>query len=195
MRKRNLIVFAAVAGLVFAACGGDDDDDDGSNNNPSGCGDPVTGSSDCPEYVACAEEKCEAEYKQCLGDNFMSSDFSGSPCEEYMNCVLGCDCDEACLADCATNMAADCKSCLMGPLTNCVSSNCSAELQECAGTGTGGTGGGGSSGGTCADLEACCNSLPESEQSQCLSNYESIKAGGDSACGTLLQTYQASGKC
>lgn len=190
MRIRNLLLFAMVMGLAVVACGSDDSE--GSGGSSGSCSNSVTGNDDCPEYVSCAENKCKAEYKQCLGDNFMSADFSGSPCESYMTCVLGCDCDQSCLSNCYANMPADCKNCMTGPLTSCVSSNCSAELQQCAGTG--GTGGS-SSGGTCADLAACCSSLSGSDQTQCQSTYDSVKAGGDAACGTLLQTYQASGKC
>ena len=147
MRGSKLGYLAVGMCLAAMACGGDDSDSGGgtgggtagTGGGSGGC-DPVGGSNDCPAYVDCAQDKCMAEYKQCLGDNFMSGTFGG-PCKTYMECVVGCNCDATCQQGCT--MDASCQSCMTGPLAQCVTSNCSTELQECAGTGGGGTGGGG----------------------------------------------------
>jgi hypothetical protein len=201
MKNAGLLALGLGLTVAFVACGGDDSDDgasgssgtSGSGGSTGGC-DPVNGDNECPAYVDCAEQNCMAEYKQCLGDDFMSGTFGG-PCADYMNCVVPCNCDTDCTQACYPKMQGACQDCMTGPLASCITSNCMDELQACQGGSTGGTGGGGTTGGGCDDLKACCDSLTGADQTQCQSTYDQIKAGGDAACGTLLQTYQASGKC
>lgn len=208
MRGSKLGYFVVGLCAVVMACSSDDSGSSGtggsagtgggtagSGGSTAGSGggtcDPVNGSNDCPAYVDCAEAKCMAEYKQCLGDSFMSGTFGG-PCKTYMECVSGCNCDATCQQGCTLDQA--CQDCFTGPLTSCLTSNCSAELQQCAGTGGSGTGGGGG-GATCADLAACCASLSGADQTTCQQQYDAVKAGGDAACGAVIGAYTSSGKC
>ncbi|MCK6535837.1 MAG: hypothetical protein L6Q84_22950 [Polyangiaceae bacterium] len=204
-----LVAALSVFGLTMAACGGDDGGGGsstggassgggggsgatggGSSGGSGGCG--GGGGNTCKEYTDCAQAKCDTEYQECLGAGYKSGSFSGGKCETYMNCVTACNCDTTCTSKCTMDSA--CQGCMTGTLASCTSSKCSAELQQCAGTGGAGSGGA-SGGGTCADLEACCNKLSGSDQTNCTTTYNQIKAGGDAACNTLLQTYKSSGKC
>lgn len=204
-----LVAALSVFGLTMAACGGDDGGGGsstggassgggggsgatggGSSGGSGGCG--GGGGNTCKEYTDCAQAKCDTEYQECLGAGYKSGSFSGGKCETYMNCVTACNCDTTCTSKCT--MDSTCQGCMTGTLASCTTSNCSAELQKCAGTGGAGSGGA-SGGGTCADLEACCNKLSGSDQTNCTTTYNQIKAGGDAACNTLLQTYKSSGKC
>lgn len=165
-------------------------------------------STECPEYVSCAKEKCQPAYEMCLGTNYLTGDFSGATCKSYMECSTGCSsgntCDSSCAQGCFEAIEASCLDCLVNTIGGCVTDMCSAELQMCAGanTGTGANTGasGGSAGigimGTCEDLASCCASLADAtKKADCESLYNGTKAGGDIACGVALTTYTISGSC
>lgn len=203
-----LVAALSVFGLTMAACGGDDGgggsstggsssggsssggSSSGGSGGGGGCG--GSGGNDCPEYTNCAQAKCDSAYQECLGAGYKTGSFSGGKCETYMNCVTACNCDTTCTQKCA--MDATCQGCMTGTLSSCVTSNCSAELQQCAGSGGAGSGGA-SGGGTCADFQACCNKLSGTDKTNCETTYNQVKAGGDAACNVGLQTYKSSGKC
>ncbi len=199
-----VVTVVSVVGMTMIGCGGDDGGGSSSTGGSGGSGGSGTGGSggcdpakqggnDCPAYTNCAQSKCDAEYKDCLGASYKTGSFAGGKCETYMNCVVACNCDTTCTQKC--QMDATCQTCMTTTLSGCVTSQCSAELQQCAGTG-GATGtGGASGGGTCADLAACCASLSGNDKTNCETTYNQIRAGGDSVCNTLLQTYKSSGKC
>ena len=214
-----LVAAISVFGLTMAACGGDDGGGGsstggssaggtssgggggsgatggGSTGGSGGCG--GGGGNDCPEYTNCAQAKCDSAYQECLGSGYKTGSYAGGKCETYMKCVTACNCDTTCTSKCT--MDSTCQGCMTGTLASCTTSNCSAELQKCAGTGGAGSGGAGaggaSGGGTCADLQACCNKLSGSDKTTCDSAYNGVKAGGDAACNSVLQTYKSSGKC
>lgn len=205
-----LVAAISVFGLTMAACGGDDGGGGSSTGGSSaggsssgggggasggsggGGGCSGSGGNDCPDYTNCEQTKCDSAYQDCLGAGYKTGSFTGGKCETYMKCVTACNCDTNCTKNCTMDSA--CQGCMTGPLQTCVTSNCSAELQKCAGTGGSGSGGA-SGGGTCADLESCCNKLSGSDQTNCMTTYNQIKAAGDAVCNTALQTYKQSGKC
>jgi hypothetical protein len=51
--------------------------------------------------------------------------------------------------------------------------------------------------GTCADLEACCATLPDANaQNACTQTLADARAkGGDADCAVVLTTYKAAGAC
>jgi hypothetical protein len=168
--------------------GGSNSSNGGSNSSggsSAGCdpaADPTGMGADCTAYSECMQENCASEYEGCLGANYQEGDFSGGQCEMYMNCVVDCDCDDACTQAC--ELDSDCQNCFIGLAFAGCASACSAQLNECAGSqGTGGTNGGGGSsntggsGGTggipglsdatCADLATCCPTLDANSQASC----------------------------
>lgn len=106
---------------------------------PDGCppaegdGTPDTGNcteADIQNYVNCFMEKCDAQYEQCMGANYMDGDWTGGKCEEFQDCIDACACeDDPCQQNCAMKMGLDCATCL-GGLGVC-SQPCLAEL-SCA---------------------------------------------------------------
>jgi hypothetical protein len=131
----------------------------------------------CPDYTACVENACSAEYEQCMGAGYKQGDFTGGACADWLDCTTACNCDQACAAACTQSSA--CTSCLTGTIGNCVfGSNCLGLALACSGNGAGGSGSGGAGSGgagngaggdlgvggipgldgakTCADLQACC---------------------------------------
>jgi hypothetical protein len=65
-------------------------------------------------------------------------------------------------------------------------------------TGQGGSGAGGSGtvSGTCADFSACCAATTNSTlKSECQSEYDVLKASGDSICAYAVSTLRAAGAC
>lgn len=162
--------------------GGSNASNGGSNGACDPAADPTGMGDECAAYSECMQENCASEYEGCLGANYQDGDFSGGSCEMYMNCIAGCECDDACTQACELDSA--CQNCFIGLAFAGCASACSAELNECAGSqGTGGTNGGGGasntggSGGTggipglsdatCADLAACCAGLDANTQAAC----------------------------
>jgi hypothetical protein len=184
--------------------GGSGNGNGGSGNNNGGNGngnscDPMTGQQQddtCPDYTSCVETACDSNYKTCFGQNYKEGDFSGSPCEAYVECAQGCDCDTSCLLNCYNNASTECSNCF-GSFTTCAGS-CSDELNACAGGGLGGSGSGGTGNtgsGTCDDLQDCCDSLGSDQKPSCEALYNATKAGGDQACGAVYSTYKLTGLC
>ena len=64
-----------------------------------------------------------------------------------------------------------------------------------SGGATGGAGGG-TSNGTCADLAQCCAATTDpNKKSTCQTEYDLLKAAGDSTCGYAVNTLRAGGYC
>jgi hypothetical protein len=65
-----------------------------------------------------------------------------------------------------------------------------------AGSSAGGAGGSGTGNGTCAGLSQCCAATTNpTMKSSCLTEYDLLKASGDSTCGYVLSTFRAAGYC
>lgn len=141
-------------------------------------------------YSDCIITTCDAEYKQCFGDGYLTGSFGG-PCADLMTCANSCqDCDQTCLKACSDqSFAGACQDCVVGPILDCVidaltTGKCTL---PCIG---------GGSSGVCDNLKACCESLTDSqEQADCLQTYNGVKLGGDMPCGSALGVYQQAGKC
>jgi hypothetical protein len=161
--------------------------------------DPTGMGNDCGPYNECMQESCATEYEGCMGANYQDGDFSGGTCENYMNCVVDCDCDDACLEGCELDSA--CTNCFFALALSSCGSACSDELNTCAGNqGTGGAGNGGGGAGntdpgtggtagvagldkTCADLEACCAGLDANTKPTCDAV---VMQGVDLLCGATF---------
>src|SRR5690606_28104495 len=100
---------------------------------------------------------------------------------------------DQCDNDCSPDQA--CLNCLTTTIGGCVSSKCSAELSECSGGTPADIDIEALGSATCADLEACCNSLSDDQQASCTMQLESVRAGGDLGCSVGYATYKASGLC
>lgn len=142
------------------------------------------------EYADCIVTTCDAQYKQCFGDDYLSGTVGGS-CGDLLTCAMDCeDCDQACLTACSDqHFTGDCKACILGPIADCAIQAITGGV--CAlpcGPTT-------STGGPCDDLKTCCASLTAAEQAQCDTTYNQIKLGGDAACTSVLKTYQLGGSC
>jgi hypothetical protein len=204
-------------GAAVMGCGGDGDgggNDESSSSSSSNGGSESSGgggstnytaqelaagaceqedqSADCDiqPYIQCALDECGSEYQTCLGDDFMSGNFSGGACESYMECVTDApdQCDHDCMLD------GDCEDCFLNTLVPCIQSNCSSELSDCTGGQTVDLEGVGT-GGTCEDLEACCASLSGDAQAECEMSLDQVRAAGDLGCGSVYTFYQISGEC
>jgi hypothetical protein len=158
------------------------------------------GSPECADLSECVQRECESEYAECMGPNFASGNYSGSVCEDYLECARDCqsgdDCDTTCVLDCLGNISDACQSCLTAAGA-CGSESCQDEYEACSESQTTTTASSttGSLDGTCTDLEACCESLDEDSQEACLSTLEAVQQGGDQACAVILVTYQSTGQC
>jgi hypothetical protein len=208
-------------GAFGAGCGGDDDDGAGGNGGgktgsklsaaavAGGACQMMGDDTECKgidEYSACLQDKCAAEYKQCLGAGYLKGDFSGGKCETYLSCVTGED--DSCHNDCTRD--AECTNCMVGMIATCTlgagctAPTCTTKSSGNAGKGSTTNGSGGSSGGgtagisgtgnkTCKDLESCCNSLPASQKEPCLQAYNAVKGVGDAGCSGVYATFSALG--
>lgn len=136
------------AALVFTSgCDEEEGNDDGAgatdSSDPTGdSADPTGDSADptsdsggecdpmgedpCPEYTECAQNMCDAEYKECLGAGYMDGNFAGGTCEEFMNCSAACACDDtACQQGCSEmHFAGDCQTCMGMTIGTCALANC-----------------------------------------------------------------------
>ena len=66
-------------------------------NGESSCDDQAA----IDEYADCAVTTCDAEYRQCFGDDYLAGTFGG-PCQPLMECAVQCqDCDQPCLQACS----------------------------------------------------------------------------------------------
>ncbi len=193
--------------VCFAACGDDSGGDGGSSDKSSnlsaeelaagGCNEDMgmDDSSECDAYIECAADSCQAEYRECLGEDYESGDFSGGACEEFISCATEADdpCENSCTPD------QECTNCFIS-LGQCVSMACAEELEECSGASSPS----GSPSGeipaefgdaTCEDLEACCDSLSGTDQSDCNDQFMQVQAAGDLGCAAALSIYQAAQLC
>lgn len=86
-------------------------------------------------YNRCLLDECEAGFKKCYGDGFMSGNFGG-PCGTFMACVQKCGCgDTECFATCTPDDA--CQSCVQE--TGTCGESCTEPA--CASAGTSSSGG------------------------------------------------------
>ncbi len=125
------------------------------------------------DYTECVTTDCDAQYKECLGENYMNGDFTGAPCEAMMTCASSADdaCDNACVPDNA------CTSCLVKIATCAV---------NCIGLITCGTN---TEGGPCDQLDSCCIGLDDIRKVACDLQKDAAKMGGDEACQPILDAY------
>lgn len=162
----------------------------GSQGNGSGFKNCATQGTSCSEaelkpYSDCLADKCEAGWKKCYGDGFMSGSFSG-PCGTYMECVQKCDCaDTNCVIACKPDEA--CQTCA----TEIVGCGDSCTEPECAKT----TPDAGSKNATCADLTACCDSMAAGEQKDGCQSAKDEANNDDSKCATYYNAFKAGGLC
>ena len=139
---------AATVGFAAASCGSSDSSSSSSGLTcPTSSGTGTCTAAQNKAYGDCVQSKCDGAYKMCFGDSYKSGSFGG-PCAVWIGCSAKCNCDTTCMGTCGL-APPDCRTCLMGPLTQCVvKSSCVPPV--CSGGGTGGSGGGtgGSGGGT-----------------------------------------------
>ncbi|APR78363.1 Hypothetical protein A7982_03710 [Minicystis rosea] len=200
------MIFGMMAVQGATACKGDGSDGGGGSGGtanapvvlpPSNGQSCQTGSGTCDDqaaidaYSTCIVDTCDAEYKQCFGENYASGTFGGA-CKELMDCSSKCEsCDQTCLQACSNqHFTGACKECITGPIASCAVSAISSGTCKlpCVSVG-------GGSGGACDDLETCCNSLDADDKTTCLSQYTQVKLGGDFACSAALGTYKSGGLC
>jgi hypothetical protein len=203
-------LFGALSILASAACGGGGSTSSGSGGSGGGAPKqdapvvlpPSNGGKSCANgegsckdqaaidaYSSCVITTCDAPYKQCFGNDYLTGTFGGS-CKDLMACASACtDCDQVCLKACSDqHFTGDCLACVEGPIFDCVL----ASIKD--GTCTLPCGPS-SAGGVCAKLKTCCDSLTGTDKSDCLSTYDQVKIGGDTPCGSALNIYQTSMQC
>lgn len=197
---------AVVLGVVLVqACGGGGSNNNGSGGGPKMCAPANTNCTQAEQnaYSNCVTTACDTQYKECLGPNYRSGNFSGA-CGTYIQCFNACACnDTACFVACGQPDTA-CQTCLLS-FTSC-SASCTVPACYTSGGGTGGTsggggnsgsggnsGGGGSGGGlTCADLLTCCNTIADANaKAQCIAS----AAAGEQFCGQILTGLRQAGVC
>lgn len=180
----------------------------GTGSTPAGsgvlriCGLTPTSGQTCTgvdAYVSCLQTACNDGLSQCFGPNYATSEYTGSVCADYAACATTSPTCGSCVP------SSGCQTCLTS-LVSCIQgSTCTAPFCT-GGTGIGGTpsadGGGSSDGGTviqgtCADLQACCDTIQDpSGQSACLQTLADAKArAGDPDCAVVLSTYRAARIC
>ncbi len=220
-------VLVLSAASLYGACGGGDDNmgAGGAGGGSTGAGGANAGgvkrspSGECPgagntctqaendAYGKCITDKCDGQYKMCLGNDYKSGKFGG-PCGTYVTCASKCGCgDTACSQACGTPDMT-CVNCLINLSPCALNSGC--KVPACAGapaTGGGGASGGGGAGGsggvtisgTCADLLKCCMSITDAtKKMQCMMQHDQAKmagAAGDTVCGIGYTVFKSSGVC
>lgn len=160
------VVFAV--GAVSAACSSSDS----GTTSPGTCGGSSggTGSQECG---ACVQSNCSAEFNACFG--------SGGSCSAWTS------------AGCKGLPPENCQTCILGDLTACQNSHCSAQCKTTTSDAGGGTDTGSGSG-NCTALAACCPTIdgdaggPEGCNSV-------VMSGMESTCASLLSGYKAAGYC
>jgi hypothetical protein len=139
--------------------------------------------SDCEgldEYTSCVMNACEDEYKTCLGDDYLSGDFSGGMCESLA------DCTETAADPCTCDADAECINCFIENLVSCAMT---CPLPSCTGGGGGAAGAGAISlDKTCDDLKDCCEAKSGSDKMVCDQTYMTIMGIGDIACSGAWST-------
>ena len=193
---RRVIISSVALCLAMVSCGGDDE----STPSKSGSATPsapgmmsCTASSACDEaeteaYGTCVADKCDADYKLCLGPDYRSGKYS-EVCGEYYTCLAKCDCrDNACFSACGV-APADCQLCLGNHLTYCAQ-NSGCKQPSCTGNADAGQLG------TCADLAKCCAAITDSTyKTLCQSEYNGAKGSGDIICSSFVKAFQQLKAC
>ena len=134
------------------------------------------------------------EYQACLNDTCGYAECYSGPCASYIDCLSNAD--DPCAAaqpggECSPS--SECVSCFSADL-NCTI-QCASNL-DCGGAaGAGGEGGAAGTGsglpeGTCADLDACCESLADmDEKATCMQAAETARTAGDLACAVYITAF------
>ena len=205
------ILRALLGGLVVAAvvgCGSDD----GANPNASKLAACASGSSSNTTCSSCIQDKCSAAQKKCYGN-----DFNGGVCQSFSSCVLKapdpCHATECgmptgdcatCLQEVQTCFQQNCQStCLSGSMGAGGSSGGVGGINSGTGARSGGIGGinggtgasssgtgatGSTGGGVCADLNACCSKITQTNlRSACMDAY-SASNGDESFCSMIYES-------
>jgi hypothetical protein len=203
MRTFGTFVVAAVFGLA-AGCGG------GSGGSSSGGRSGANGGQ-CPAssngktctgeaaYNTCISTACGTDAKACFGANYASGDFTGSPCADYMGCIMKCPCDataSTCEANCSTQTlqtaaGATCLTCLttLGTCVagaGCTQPNCTTTTTTTTNTSTG-TG--------CAAAVACCTSLATLDATLAQQCQAALAGQTDAVCAQVVAAYKQAGVC
>jgi len=203
---RKILIFgfaASIVGLSLACSNSDEGSSSGGTGNGTGngsgngngnstfktCSD-TTGTS-CTEaemkpYSDCLMDKCDTSYKKCYGDGYKSGSFSG-PCGTFITCLQKCDCtDTQCILACKPDEAC---------------STCSEEMQTCAGSCTEpecskiGNDAGDTANATCADLQACCDSVADPDQKEGCQQAKDAANDDDAACSSYYSAFKTAGLC
>lgn len=192
---------AGIVGLALACDGGDESSSSGGNGTSSGASGgngsafkdcSITTGTSCTEaemkpYSDCLLSKCDAAYKKCYGDGYRSGSFSG-PCGTWIACVQKCDCsDTGCILACQSDDA--CQTCA----SEVESCHDTCEEPECSKQGVPDSGDGGSA--TCADLQACCDSMEPGEKKDGCQSAKDGSNGDDATCAQYYGTFKAASLC
>ncbi len=192
--------FFLMSVLAVTSCGSSDDGGSGGASSFATMGTCSGGSttntckqSEVDAYGNCIIGKCDSQYTAAFGAGYKTGKLDGGSCGSYLGCATACKCgDNACLVKCPMP-SSECQSAL-GAVTNCVTSAacakpaCLSPVTPDAGTTP--TGGG------CAGLNSCCASMPAGAMRMgCEMQAAAVKAGGDTACNSVLMIYKASGIC
>lgn len=207
---RTFGTFLAVGILALAAgCGG------GSDSKSTG-GRTASNGGQCPAsssgqtctgedaYETCLMNACGTQYKAALGNNFASGNFAGSPCADFMNCLLKCPCDatgDSCEVTCFTQHAASgsaCYTAMMAVQACVVATTCAMPVcgPSTATTTSTSTTTGTSTGTGCAGALACCTALASSGGASVVQACKDALAGQtDAVCTQFVATYKSAGLC
>lgn len=156
-------------------------------------------------YTQCVFTQCQAAYATCFGPSFANGSFAGD-CKDYGLCVSACaTCDETCLSAChEKHETATCTVCLAQQIRTCArvevaTGACTAPCTTLSDAGTvidatSAAPDASTSQRACDSLILCCSALPPEDALNC-QNALAATNDVDSACGNVLATYEASGKC
>lgn len=87
------------------------------NHPVTRCGAPTCKAGELDAYNACVQERCEGQYKKCLGDNYKSGTLTGA-CGPHFTCLNACDCsDSECRLKCTLND--ECLKCYVEDIAPC----------------------------------------------------------------------------
>lgn len=107
------------------------------------------------EYYDCMNTACEDTLRTCYGAQFRAGVYGGS-CADFIECAVDCQCsDSDCTSECPGAQA--CGDCFN---EHPCGQECSIPTCAFAGTGL-------DASRTCADLQACCNSLVGDRRMSC----------------------------
>jgi hypothetical protein len=187
------LVSVAVLAFALGSCGGDSGGGGPGSSATSGFFCPSTNASSCKQsdvdaYGTCVQGKCGAETKLCFGDNYQNGTFAGA-CATWAACYGKCACgDTACRTACGAPTG-ECTSCLLKISTCTTTSGCTPPVCTADAGST-------PVGGSCADLQACCNSIANAQvKASCNAQVTAAATAGAQYCTTVLTGLRGAGQC